>query len=176
MNAICANSVCKKDFRKRRTTQTYCSQPCASAQPRKTKKTFCKECGERALSGRKYCIAHKRIWTNRGKMPKEERIGKLSILVRNHMQRLKAKAVDFLGSKCFLCEYNKSIAALEFHHIDPTRKKFQLSGKSITWERYVVELLKCLLLCANCHREVENGVSSIDGIQGACCALVGMQV
>lgn len=68
---------------------------------------------------------------------------------------LKEKCVEYKGGKCEICGYNKCISALEFHHINPNEKDFQMSK----YKRYVFnekvkeELDKCVLLCANCHRE-----------------------
>lgn len=70
-------------------------------------------------------------------------------------RRLKEKAVIYLGGKCKKCGYNKCIDSLEFHHIDSTQKDFGISKQGITrsWETLKKELQKCILLCANCHRE-----------------------
>lgn len=61
-----------------------------------------------------------------------------------------------LGSKCEICGYNKCIHALEFHHLDSSKKDFALSNKGYTrsWRRVKEELDKCILICANCHREL----------------------
>jgi hypothetical protein len=67
----------------------------------------------------------------------------------------KEKAVAYLGGACEICGYDKSPAAFDFHHRDPTQKDFNISkyrGASI--EKIKPELDKCALLCANCHREV----------------------
>lgn len=62
--------------------------------------------------------------------------------------------VGLKGGKCRLCGYDKCIAALEFHHTDPTQKEFQISKRwSMTDERIKSEIDKCVLLCSNCHRE-----------------------
>jgi len=52
---------------------------------------------------------------------------------------------------------------LEFHHLDKETKSFGLSKKGIirSWESIKKELDKCVLICANCHREVEAGEKSI---------------
>lgn len=57
------------------------------------------------------------------------------------------------GARCMQCGYNKYIGALEFHHRDPKEKD---PTWSVRWgiERLRVELDKCDILCANCHREV----------------------
>jgi hypothetical protein len=76
--------------------------------------------------------------------------------------KLKADCVKHKGGKCSLCGYSKCLAALEFHHIDRSKKQFGVGGKrSTTFENLKEELEKCVLLCANCHREVEYGTSAI---------------
>lgn len=78
--------------------------------------------------------------------------------VTEHRKRLKVKAVEYLGGKCERCGYDKSIAALDFHHKDPTEKDFGISDEGITrsWEVIQHELDKCMLVCANCHREIHE--------------------
>ena len=68
------------------------------------------------------------------------------------LKEKKTKAVDFKGGKCQTCGYHKSVAALEFHHLDPTQKDPQYR-MGWSWERLQKELDKCILLCSNCHRE-----------------------
>jgi hypothetical protein len=67
--------------------------------------------------------------------------------------------VDEAGGRCSLCGYNTSIAALGFHHLDPSKKRFGLSrnGVSRSLAKARDEAKKCLLVCANCHMEVEHG-------------------
>ena len=74
---------------------------------------------------------------------------------REYRQARKRHAIEYLGGKCQLCGYDKCIGALEFHHKDPTQKEFQLS-KYLKNRNEVLhkELDKCMLLCANCHREI----------------------
>lgn len=80
---------------------------------------------------------------------------------RKSMKRLrdniKKKAILYKGGKCQKCGYSKCLAALEFHHRDPKKKSFAISKffKS-DWALLVAEIVKCDLLCANCHREEEN--------------------
>lgn len=65
----------------------------------------------------------------------------------------KKKAVEYLGGKCVRCGYDKHLAALEFHHLEPTGKDFDFGNvKSKKWESIQYELDKCILLCSNCHR------------------------
>ena len=57
---------------------------------------------------------------------------------------------------------NKSIRALQFHHLDPTQKDFGISGTTKSFEKLKPELDKCVLLCANCHGEVHEGLLDIN--------------
>lgn len=67
---------------------------------------------------------------------------------------LKRRAVKLMGGKCQKCGYNRCLSALEFHHLDPTKKDVDFSHvRRRAWKTVVEELKKCLLLCSNCHRE-----------------------
>jgi hypothetical protein len=69
-------------------------------------------------------------------------------------RKLKARAIAYKGGKCERCGYDRCPDALDFHHRDPTEKDFQVSaGAYRRWALMVRELDKCVMLCANCHRE-----------------------
>ena len=57
---------------------------------------------------------------------------------------------------CAICGYNKCPNALEFHHVNSEDKKFHLVASNLqrTEESLIEEINKCVLLCANCHREI----------------------
>jgi len=57
---------------------------------------------------------------------------------------------------CAICGYTKCDDALEFHHVNPKDKKFNLATRSFNRvnKNIVNEINKCILLCANCHREI----------------------
>lgn len=59
---------------------------------------------------------------------------------------------------CAICGYDKCPSALDFHHTNPSDKKFVVSVRNmgLTDERLVDEINKCILLCCRCHREIEN--------------------
>lgn len=66
----------------------------------------------------------------------------------------KQVALDYKGGKCMECGYHRCLAALEFHHADPSKKDPNWTNlRSWGIERIYKELDKCELLCANCHRE-----------------------
>ncbi len=62
-----------------------------------------------------------------------------------------------------ICGYKRCSAALDFHHIDSKAKEFGLSANGLTrsWEKMKAELDKCVLICANCHREVHAGIAQL---------------
>jgi hypothetical protein len=70
---------------------------------------------------------------------------------------LKDRAIAYLGGKCRGCGYDRCPAALDFHHTSPHEKDFSIS-QQMSWEKLRPELDKCLLLCANCHRETHVGL------------------
>jgi len=81
-------------------------------------------------------------------------------------RKVKEILVGEAGGCCRLCGYHRCLAALEFHHLNPGSKEFGVAqngmGRSI--ERLRVEVRKCMLLCANCHAEVESSTRSISGV------------
>ena len=75
-------------------------------------------------------------------------------------RKKKQKLVNLFGGKCVRCGYEKYIGALDFHHLDPIQKSFSLSVKGLcySWETILTEANKCILLCKNCHAEIEAGM------------------
>ena len=84
-------------------------------------------------------------------------------------RRIKVKkiAIEYKGGKCEICGYDKCVSALEFHHIDSTKKDFGISEKGYTrsFTKIKEELDKCILVCANCHREIHENFSDSKKIQ-----------
>lgn len=77
-----------------------------------------------------------------------------SCVQRVRQRRMKERCVALLGGKCQDCDYSRSIEALGFHHLDPKKKDFKISGcYNRAWEILKKEVLKCDLLCSNCHIE-----------------------
>lgn len=73
-------------------------------------------------------------------------------------RKLKQQMVEYKGGNCVRCGYDKYIGALEFHHLDPTKKDYTLAHLKVTnfHDKIKNELDKCILVCANCHREIHN--------------------
>lgn len=77
-------------------------------------------------------------------------------------QELKRRMVEYKGGRCELCGYDRSLRALDFHHVEPSKKRFNIAGSHLrSWRSLVSELDKCILVCSNCHDEVESGVTAI---------------
>lgn len=67
---------------------------------------------------------------------------------------------NVFGGKCCLCGYNRSLAALDFHHLDKDKKEALIA--TLLNEGYVskleTELQKVILVCKNCHCEIHDGL------------------
>lgn len=78
-------------------------------------------------------------------------------------KKIKEMAIEFKGGKCQCCGYAACYNALEFHHPDPSKKDFGVSMDGLTraWSKVQAEIEKCILVCANCHREIHAGVTQL---------------
>lgn len=87
----------------------------------------------------------------------------LKAAVTQRRRIIKNRAVAEPGGACIICRYDKHPVVLDFHHLDPATKSFGISNKgmSMSWQSIRTELDKCVLVCANCHREIENGITQI---------------
>lgn len=85
--------------------------------------------------------------------------------VSRRRRMIKRVLVEEAGGACKICGYRRCISALEFHHVVPSEKHFSLSYRGVTrsLERARTEASKCVLLCANCHAEVEAGITVLGG-------------
>ncbi len=79
---------------------------------------------------------------------------KSEVVMRAH-RRKKEHAVKVFGGKCCICGYNKCINALEFHHTGEKKASPSYVIMRWSWQRAKKELEKCILVCSNCHREIE---------------------
>jgi 5-methylcytosine-specific restriction endonuclease McrA len=85
---------------------------------------------------------------------KKEKNGKNVSYDRKKNELRKIEGIGHLGGKCSVCGYNKCTRALEFHHIKPhTKDKSIHKLTKLSHKRFMAEISKCVLLCANCHRE-----------------------
>jgi hypothetical protein len=81
-----------------------------------------------------------------------------------HRRDTKLRAVWMFGAACYACATEFTPPVFEFHHWSAGTKEFGVAsdGLNRTWPKVAAELAKCVMLCANCHREVHAGVRELD--------------
>jgi hypothetical protein len=86
-----------------------------------------------------------------------------SAAVVRRRRKMKAILVEEAGGRCCICGYRRNMRALHFHHVDPSQKRHEINAKgvAIALDRLRGEAQKCVLLCSNCHAEVEDGMAAI---------------
>lgn len=150
--------VCHKPFEALKSTKKYCSNTCMNTARRERWKNrdhatnnnmpikICLLCGnefqpkDRSANQRSCCY---------NCMPDGVQLTRGGFLAKMKMIR---------GGSCEHCGYNKCIQALEFHHLDPTKKDFTISNDHFKLIEAVKESQKCILLCSNCHKELHAGL------------------
>ena len=81
--------------------------------------------------------------------------------VRRRHHKVRRILIAEAGGCCAVCGYDRCVINLHFHHVDPATKAFNMSmaaGKSEA--AYRAEMAKCVLVCANCHGEIESGMTA----------------
>jgi transposase len=83
-----------------------------------------------------------------------------SAAVARRRRKVKEILVEEAGGCCCICGYRRNMRALHFHHLEPSQKRHEINAKgvAIALEKLRVEAQKCVLLCSNCHAEVEDGL------------------
>jgi len=127
---------------------------CRKCKQEKPVKDFCKY--SKSKDGYHYWCKKCQIDANRTRYQTNLETRKKHVKrTRKARRRAKLKAIEYKGGKCQLCGYKKCPAALEFHHIDPSKKDIRISAiGGRKWSIVKKELDKCILLCSNCHREI----------------------
>lgn len=96
---------------------------------------------QQEYSRRNY-IKHNEKYKNKAKLRDKEKHRKFKFILK-----------DLKINGCAICKNN---IALEFHHVNPVDKKFNISqGASRSNEVLSDELNKCILLCQICHNKIE---------------------
>lgn len=158
----CGKKFYKKNIELKKTPNSFCSQSCSAKYNNnkfpKRKKQYgkCNRCKTLIPTKHKYCVPCRKLkpWIKEALVSKNES-------VKREGRKKKRMAVNFMGGSCIICKYDKCMGALHFHHVNPDEKEFQISGRNMSWQRMKKELLKCVLICANCHSEVHEGISKI---------------
>lgn len=154
--------VCGKDFECKKSTAKYCSRTCenkARSERAKNKQKMndidkqCLICGKpfRPKTG----AANQRTCCYEC-MPDGTQLGRSGFLDLLRKQR---------GGKCERCGYDTYLGALDFHHIDQTDKDFTIGNRDYKLKECVEESKKCILICANCHREIHAKLWDINELK-----------
>jgi hypothetical protein len=101
-----------------------------------------------------------------------EDMARKDIWLERNAQRVLVLAQHFLGSKngiirtgitnamkepgCAICN-EKDPVALVFHHVVPGQKRFDIQNKSYSLPDFIIEMSKCIVVCANCHAKIHAG-------------------
>jgi transposase-like protein len=110
------------------------------------------------------CGTHGWTWFHRIGASPRYRCGRCLVeSVSDRRRRIKRILVEEAGGRCVTCGYDACVGVLQFHHLDPTTKRFPVAGGGVarSLERAREEARKCVLLCANCHAEVELGLREL---------------
>jgi len=76
---------------------------------------------------------------------------------KQYTAKLKLEAVQYKGGKCIYCGYSDCLAALDFHHRNPSEKQGAGIVSHWSFDKNKSELDKCDLVCVRCHREIHAG-------------------
>lgn len=77
-------------------------------------------------------------------------------------QRVTQAYLKSFKTECSICGYSKCKNALDFHHLDSDEKEYTLSNlRGRKWSEHTKILIdseveKCIIVCANCHREIHD--------------------
>ena len=132
-----------KTLLKRNNKRKYCEK-CGKVLSRNNKGSFCRNCKPKVNS------FDEKDYRN----------------IIKHRKKRKELLVEYKGGKCQICGYDKCLRALVFHHINPDEKKFSISSKVRNKEDMFKEVDKCIIVCANCHAEIHEGLVNIEDYMG----------
>jgi transcription elongation factor Elf1 len=97
---------------------------------------------------------HREVWYPKNKARRLELNAAWRKKVREQFQAYKKTL------SCLICGESES-ACLDFHHLDPSKKDAaigEIMASSPSIAKVMIEVEKCVVLCANCHRKVHAGL------------------
>ena len=92
--------------------------------------------------------ARKRFYERHGEKVRKEVAQRKADLIAWYVELKKTLKCEKCGENRYYC--------LEFHHSDPNEKEMMISvmpNSGYSKERILREIEKCIVLCANCHKE-----------------------
>ena len=155
--------ICGQTFYSLKSTKKYCSKECENASRRLKWKNRERVEREQKLMSEKECLICGSLFR-----PKNKSANQRTCCYNCMPEGVQLKRGDFLcklkimiGGECIRCGYSKCSKALEFHHIDSSKKDFTISNDHFKLQDAINEAKKCILLCANCHRELHDNLWDI---------------
>lgn len=99
-------------------------------------KCLCKTCGNEFEYHRKRknclkCTPARRIFESEEERLIETRKRRVAD-VKRRRHKVKNMSLEYKGNKCCICGYDKCKDALDFHHLDPTKKDFGIGENGYT--------------------------------------------
>ena len=80
-------------------------------------------------------------------------VAKAAAYMMKRRDAQKLRLVEEFGDKCDDCGGTFPVCCYDFHHTDPSNKKFEIAPRmNAAWETVLTEAKKCVMLCSNCHR------------------------
>ena len=162
---------CDKEHNGSYASGRFCSKYCARGFSTRSKRKIINKKVSQKLKTRedKFCIVcgEKVSWNNIVGFCKNCRLPARtnSEQVARCRKKRKLRAIEIKGGKCIVCGYNKCLRNMEFHHLNPDEKEISLSSKNMAsknWDAVLEEVKKCVLVCSNCHGEIEDGMILVE--------------
>jgi len=89
--------------------------------------------------------------------------------VRQGKRKRQQEVTDLkLAVGCQVCGYKGCYSSLHFHHKDPEIKEYSISWgvqRQLSGDNIQKELDKCIIVCSNCHGEIEQGITECPEIE-----------
>lgn len=77
-------------------------------------------------------------------------------------QKIQTAWLHSLKTPCIVCGESEPVC-IDFHHIDPSTKDFTISKHTSSGKnKLLIEIQKCVCLCANCHRKLHYGLINLE--------------
>ena len=86
--------------------------------------------------------------------------------IQDIRKRVKLALVEAFQHKCCCCGLKDDPVLYDFHHLNPSLKSFQISNPNTKKQSaYAEEAKKCIMVCSNCHRRIENNLIDMNAVE-----------